>query len=75
MTAGLLYGRCALPFPGLTGELQTERMARRLETPTARAQLAEAIRPKLGDARAVGLPAVLGIARHPTGVYRTPAST
>ena len=52
-----------LPFPGLTGELQTERMARRLETPAARAQLADAIRPQLGDTRGVGLPAVLGIAR------------
>ena len=40
-----------LPFPGLTGELQTERMARRLETPAARAQLADAIRPQLGDTR------------------------
>lgn len=52
-----------LPFPGLSGELQTERMARRLETPQARDQLARAIRAHLGDARAVGLPAVLGVAR------------
>jgi glycerol-3-phosphate dehydrogenase subunit B len=52
-----------LPFPGLHGELQTERMARRLETVAAREQLAHSIRKHLGDARTVGLPAVLGIAR------------
>ncbi len=52
-----------LPFPGLNGELQTERMARKLETGAAREQLAHSIRTHLGDARAVGLPAVLGIAR------------
>jgi len=52
-----------LPFPGLYGELQTERMARKLETIPAREQLAHAIRTHLGDAKAVGLPAVLGISR------------
>jgi glycerol-3-phosphate dehydrogenase subunit B len=52
-----------VPFPGLAGELQTERMGRKLETPGARQQLVEAIRPYLGDARFVGLPAVQGIAR------------
>ena len=52
-----------LPFPGLNGELQTERMARKLETIAAREQLAHSIRKHLGDARTVGLPAVLGIAR------------
>lgn len=52
-----------LPFPGLNGELQTERMARKLETVAAREQLAHSIRAHLGDARTVGLPAVLGIAR------------
>lgn len=52
-----------LPFPGLRGELQTERMARRLETPQAREQLGKAIRQHLGVARVVGLPAVLGVAR------------
>ncbi|MGD9330997.1 MAG: glycerol-3-phosphate dehydrogenase subunit GlpB [Desulfobacterales bacterium] len=50
-----------LPFPGLEGELLTERMARQLESPTARGQLADAIRQHLGDARGVALPAVLGI--------------
>jgi glycerol-3-phosphate dehydrogenase subunit B len=52
-----------LPFPGLSGELQTERAARRLETPSAREALARAIRRHLGDARAVGVPAVLGVSR------------
>ncbi|MBL0713801.1 MAG: glycerol-3-phosphate dehydrogenase subunit GlpB [Desulfosarcina sp.] len=52
-----------LLFPGLDGELQAERMARRLETAAAREQLADSIRKHLGDARAVGLPAILGIAR------------
>ncbi len=54
-----------LPFPGLEGELQPERMGRRLEVPAARQQLADTIRAHLGDARIVGLPAVLGIARTP----------
>lgn len=54
-----------LPFPGLEGELQPERMGRRLEVPAARQQLADAIRSHLGNARIVGLPAVLGIARTP----------
>ena len=53
----------SLPFPGQQGELQTERMARHLETAAAREQLARSIRPHLGEARVVGLPAVLGIAR------------
>lgn len=53
----------SLPFPGLHGELQTERMARHLETAPAREQLAHSIRKHLGDVQAVGLPAVLGIAR------------
>jgi len=52
-----------LPFPGLQGELQTERMARRLEVPEAREQLGASIRRHLGEARVVGLPAVLGISR------------
>jgi glycerol-3-phosphate dehydrogenase subunit B len=52
-----------LPFPGLGGELHTERMARKLETIGARQELGISIRSHLGHARAVGLPAVLGIAR------------
>jgi glycerol-3-phosphate dehydrogenase subunit B len=52
-----------LPFPGLSGELYTERMARKLETAATRQQLAASIRGHLGDARVVGLPAILGISR------------
>lgn len=50
-------------FPGLQGELYTERMARALELPETRARLVEAIKPRLGQVEAVGLPAVLGIQR------------
>ena len=53
----------SLPFPGLQGELQTERMARHLEIAAAREQLAHSIRTHLGEATVVGLPAILGIAR------------
>ena len=52
-----------LPFPGLEGELQTERMARKLELKEIREQLGEAIRNHLDESRVVGMPAVLGIAR------------
>ena len=50
-------------FPEAAGELYTEQLARRLEVERCRHQLAEAIRPHLGQARALGLPAVLGIYR------------
>lgn len=51
-----------LPFPDLwVGELYPEAMARALEVPSIRNALAGNIRPHLGDARYVGLPAVLGI--------------
>lgn len=52
-----------LPFPGLSGDLQPERMARRLETPQGRDALVRILRPHLGGAQVVGLPAVLGISR------------
>lgn len=52
-----------LRFPGLSGELQSERMARRLENPRVREELARAIGRHLGGAGVVGLPAVLGVAR------------
>lgn len=48
-------------FPKRTGELYPEHMARSLELPEARAQLAEVIRPHLNRAGYVGLPAILGI--------------
>ena len=50
-----------LSFPGLQGELYTERMARALEAPGIREKLAAIIEPHLGKARCVGLPAVLGV--------------
>lgn len=52
-----------LTFPDLawSGELYAEAMARVLEVPATRDVLIEAIRPHLGDARCVGLPAVLGV--------------
>jgi glycerol-3-phosphate dehydrogenase subunit B len=50
-------------FPGLEGELYTERVARALEVPETRARLAELIKPHLAQAEAVGLPAILGIHR------------
>ena len=52
-----------LKFPDLdwSGELYAEAMARALEVPATRDALIEAIRPHLGDARCVGLPAVLGV--------------
>ncbi len=50
-------------FPDLSwsGELYAEAMARSLEVPATREALIEAIRPHLGSARCVGLPAVLGV--------------
>ena len=54
-----------VPFPPDSGggEAYTAHLARALELRAARAALAELIRPHLGDAQAVGLPAVLGIRR------------
>jgi glycerol-3-phosphate dehydrogenase subunit B len=54
----------SIEFPEkIHGELYTERMARSLDTAENREKLIEVIRPHLEDARAVGLPAVLGIYR------------
>ncbi len=52
-----------LAFPESKGELYTERMARALENPAIRQKLAAAIKPHVGGATVVGLPAVLGIHR------------
>ncbi|MBU1001058.1 MAG: glycerol-3-phosphate dehydrogenase subunit GlpB [Proteobacteria bacterium] len=53
-----------IEVPGFQGgELYPEQLARTLETPDARERLARAITPLLGDAQAVGLPAVLGMYR------------
>jgi glycerol-3-phosphate dehydrogenase subunit B len=48
-------------FPKRTGVLYPVHLARSLELPEARAQLAEAIRPHINRAGYVGLPAILGI--------------
>jgi len=45
------------------GETHAAHLARALELAASRAALAEQIRPHLADARAVGLPAVLGLRR------------
>ncbi len=52
-----------LPFPDAQGELYTEHMARSLDAAETRQKLVDAIRPHLGDAQYVGLPAVLGFYR------------
>ena len=49
-----------LDWPGSAGDLVPFRMARRLEDAEIRRGLAAQIRPKIGRASAVGLPAVLG---------------
>lgn len=57
---GLTTARLA--FPGMAGRtVFPEVMARALETRETRAQLAETIRPHLGTATHVGLPAILGV--------------
>lgn len=50
-------------LPDFSGDLYSERLARALETEPARRQLIDAIRPHVGNARALGMPAVLGIYR------------
>jgi glycerol-3-phosphate dehydrogenase subunit B len=52
-----------IKFPGTSGELYTEHAARALDMRETRRQLAAAIAPHMGSARAVGVPAVLGIYR------------
>lgn len=50
-----------LTFPGASGELYTEHAARHLDLAANRLKLADLIRPHIGRAKAVGLPALLGI--------------
>ena len=50
-------------FPGMSGELYGEQMARSLETGDVRRKLAGAIKDHLVDVQAVALPAVLGVNR------------
>ena len=54
-----------LPWENRLGPKYAEHIARSLEVEAARQELAEAIRPHLGQAEYVGLPAILGI--HDTG--------
>ena len=58
---GLRHKRIIVP--GFKGELYNEPLALSLEAPSNLKNLAEAIRPHLGNEAVVGLPAVLGI-RH-----------
>ena len=55
--------RLAFPAPGIAGEVYAAHIALALEEREARERLADLVRPRLGDARAVGLPAVLGVMR------------
>ncbi len=57
-----------LAFPGTRGELYTEHAARSLDLAANRKALADLIRPHLVGAKAVGLPAILGIYRTSEGV-------
>jgi glycerol-3-phosphate dehydrogenase subunit B len=50
-----------LPFTGRQGPNYPELLARSLELPEARQQLADMLLPHIGDARYIGLPAVLGV--------------
>jgi glycerol-3-phosphate dehydrogenase subunit B len=50
-----------LPADGIRGPKYAEHIARALQVEDARRQLARAILPHLGQAKAVGLPAILGI--------------
>ena len=58
---GLRTTRLELPGGTASGEVFAERLARALELPSAREALATELRAGLGDAAAVGLPAVLGV--------------
>jgi glycerol-3-phosphate dehydrogenase subunit B len=48
-------------FPGMGGELYPEHMAWSMADQARRTELAEAVRPLLGDARFVGFPAIFGM--------------
>lgn len=60
---GLRTLRLAYPPAGVAGETYAAHIARSLEVTENRAQLVELIQPHLKEARAVGLPAVLGLSR------------
>ena len=50
-----------LPFPGRSGELYPEHLAWALEDDAVVERLADAVKPHVGDAVAVGFPAVMGL--------------
>ncbi len=58
-----------LSWDNRLGPKYAEHIARGLESESARMEMADAIRPHLGDAKTLGLPAVLGI-QDPLGVCR-----
>ena len=57
----LRAARIAFPVVGPSVDLYTEQMGRSLEIEKNRVKLAEEIKPHLNDAKAVGMPAILGI--------------
>jgi glycerol-3-phosphate dehydrogenase subunit B len=61
--------RIKFPSAGASADLYPEQMARSLETEENRIRLADAIRPHIGDAKALGLPAILGL-YNPNAVRR-----
>jgi glycerol-3-phosphate dehydrogenase subunit B len=58
---GIQSARISFPVVGPSIELYPEPMARYLEGPEHRIKLAENIKPHLNGAKAVGLPAILGV--------------
>lgn len=54
---------CRLTFPDAGGELFSEQLARRLDRPETRMQLATAVREQIRGEAFVGLPAVIGLYR------------
>lgn len=66
---GLRALRIGFPDMDSGAEVYAEVLARALEVPATRQNLAERIRPLLGSAQALGLPAILGVHR-PDQVHR-----
>jgi len=60
---GLCHRRIEFPGSGAAAELYAAHLARSLETRDVCEQVIGLVRPLVGDARAVGFPAVLGLAR------------
>jgi glycerol-3-phosphate dehydrogenase subunit B len=60
---GLRHRRIEFPGSGAAAELYAAHLARSLETRAVREQVIGLVKPLVGDAHAVGFPAVLGLAR------------